>query len=408
MAMIPFAPPYIDDEIVEEVSRVLRSGWITTGPVTKRFEEELSAYCGSQRTLCLNSGTAAMELVLHAFDIGPGDEVIIPSYTYCATAHVVKKCGATPVMVDILPDEASIDPRKVEAAMSERTKAIIPVDVGGLPSDQEAIMELVRDETVRAGFQASNELQEALGRPLVLADSAHSFGASVRGKKVGRITDLTAFSFHAVKNLTTAEGGAIAFQFPDGGPDPDDLYDRLNTISLHGQSKDALNKFEKGGWRYDVKELGLKCNMTDLQAAIGSVQLKKYDEKLQPRRKAIFERYNEGLKDLEGVALPRMEDEERKGAYHLYMLRFPEWEEDERDRLIQQVMEQEVSANVHFLPLPMLSYYRDLGYRIEDHPNAHAFFRSEVSLPLFPGLTDEQVEQVIGAVRKATAQREKA
>jgi dTDP-4-amino-4,6-dideoxygalactose transaminase len=238
---------------------------------------------------------------------------------------------------------------------------------------------------------------------LVLADAAHSLGASIDGKMVGQWTDATAFSFHAVKNLTTAEGGAIALHFPDGGPDPEPLYRRLNTISLHGQSKDAMDKFQRGGWRYDVKELGLKCNMTDLQAAIGSVQLRKYEEKLLPRRREIFDRYNEAFADLEGVRTPVMEEEGRSGAYHLYMLRFPEWSEARRDALIQALMEAGVSVNVHFIPLPMLTYYRDLGYRIEDHPKAHAFYRSELSLPLFFDLNDEQVEQVIAAVREGVS-----
>ncbi len=406
--MIPFAPPYIDEEVLEEVSDTLRSGWITTGPRTKAFEKELAAYCGNERTLCVSSGTAAMELMLFVFGIGNGDEVIIPSYTYCATAHVVKKAGAEPVMVDILPDEASIDPEGVRDRISERTKAIVPVDVGGWPSDQKAIMDLVREEWVKERFHPANELQGELGRPLVMADAAHSFGASVDGQKVGTLTDVTAFSFHAVKNLTTAEGGAIALQFPDGGPDPNALYDRMNTIALHGQSKDALSKFEKGGWRYDVKELGLKCNMTDIQAAIGSVQLKNYDAKLQRRRKEVFDRYNEAFDELEGAKTPVMEDAHRRGGYHLYMLRFPEMKEEERDALLQAIMEEEVSANVHFIPLPLLSYYRGLGFRIEEHPNAYAYFRSEISLPLHYDLSDEQVEAVIRAVRTASAKVQEA
>ncbi len=402
--MIPFSPPYIDDEILDEVSQVLRSGWITTGPRTKDFESQLSHYCGASRVLCVNSGTAAMELLLFAFGIGEGDEVIIPSYTYCATAHVVKKRGAMPVMVDIKDGEASMDPVEVEKALSPRTKAVIPVDVAGWPSDQRTLMDMVQKEEVIRSFRPESPLQEELGRPLVFTDAAHSFGASIGGRKVGAVTDATAFSFHAVKNLTTAEGGAVALHFEEGGPDPDALYDRLNTMALHGQSKDALDKFERGGWRYDVKELGLKCNMTDLQAAIGSVQLKKYDTKLLPRRKAIFDRYNEAFEDLEGVQLPSMEGEERKGAYHLYMLRFPDRSEEARDALIQKVMEAGVSANVHFIPLPMLTYYRNCGYAIEDHPNAYAYFRSEISLPLFYDLSDAQMEQVIEAVRKGVAQ----
>lgn len=399
--MIPFSPPYIDDETVEAVSEVLRSGWITTGPRTKAFEKELASYCDAPKVLCVNSGTAAMELILFAFGIGEGDEVIVPSYTYCATAHAVKKCGAEPVMVDIMEDEASIDPEALKKSIGPRTKAIIPVDVGGLPADQDRLMEIVEQEEVRKSFRARSSLQEALGRPLIMSDAAHSFGASLRGRKVGSITDVTAFSFHAVKNLTTAEGGALALNFPGGELDPELLYERLNTMALHGQSKDALDKFERGGWRYDVKELGMKCNMTDIQAAIGSVQLGKFDEKIQPRRKKIFDRYNEGFSDLKDVALPVMEDDDRKGAYHLYMLRFPDWSEEARDELIRLVMEAGVSANVHFIPLPLLSYYRDLGYRIEDHPRAYAFYRSEISLPLFYDLTDEQVEQVIEAVREA-------
>lgn len=403
--MIPFSPPYIDEEIVEEVSDVLRSGWITTGPRTKAFEKELASYCNVPNVLCLNSGTAAMELILFAFGIGEGDEVIVPSYTYCATGHVVKKSGATPVMVDILPEEASMDPDEVAKAITSKTKAIIPVDVAGRPSPQQTYMNIARE--AGKSFSPDGALQESLGRPVVIADAAHSFGASVSGQKVGGITDVTAFSFHAVKNLTTAEGGALALQFPDGGADTQELYSHLNTISLHGQSKDALDKFELGGWRYDVKELGLKCNMTDIQAAIGSVQLKKYDEKLLPRRKEIFNLYNRLLGDIEGVRTPVMDDAERNGAYHLYMLRFPEWSEEQRDTLIQRLTEKGVAANVHFIPLPMLSYYKDLGYQMRSHPRAYAFYRSELSLPFFYDLTDEQVEFITDVVREGVLESAK-
>ncbi|MFB6257507.1 MAG: DegT/DnrJ/EryC1/StrS family aminotransferase [Flavobacteriales bacterium] len=404
--MIPFAPPYIDDEIVEEVSKVLRSGWITTGPRTKAFEEELAAYCGASQVLCVSSGTAAMELILFAFGIKEGDEVIVPSYTYCATAHVVKKFGAIPVMVDIMEDEASMDPEGMLEAVTERTKAVIPVDVGGWPAPQERIMDRMASDRTLQLFTPETPLQESLGRPLVISDAAHSLGACLASGKVGSVSDVTAFSFHAVKNLTTAEGGALAIRFPRGGPDPETLYSRLNTISLHGQTKDALNKFQRGGWRYDVKELGLKCNMTDIQAAIGSVQLKKYEELLLARRKWIFHRYNEAFEDLEEVRTPVMKDEGRTGAYHLYMLRFPVWSKERRDEMIRHLMEAGVSANVHFIPLPMLSYYRELGYSIDDHPNAFAFYRSELSLPLFYDLSDEQVEQVIAEVRRGVMQSE--
>jgi dTDP-4-amino-4,6-dideoxygalactose transaminase len=395
--MIPFSPPRIDERTIAEVTAALRSGWITTGPRTKEFEKRLATYCGVDKVIALNAWTNACELVLRWFNIGPGDEVIVPAYTYCATANIVLHVGATPVMVDIL-DDFTIDPQAVRKAITSRTKCIMPVDIGGLPSDQEAMMRIA--EEARAVFVPQGEVQQQLGRILVMSDAAHSFGATIGAKRVGAIADITGFSFHAVKNLTTAEGGALALHMP--GPfDNEALYTLFNIMSLHGQSKDALSKMQAGAWRYDVTMAGWKCNMTDLQAAIGLVELERYDSETIPRRKAICERYNYAFGADARFTAPLFADTGREGSYHLYMLRLSNATEAQRDAVIAAIARHEVSVNVHFIPMPMLTVYKERGYRIADFPNTFRHYSREISLPVYYDLTDEQVDTVVAAVRSA-------
>lgn len=395
--MIPFSPPRIDQRVIDEVTAALLSGWITTGPRTKLFEKKMTAYCGCQTTVAVNSWTAGMEVLLRWWGIGPGDEVIIPVYTYCASANVVLHTGATPVMVDISEEDFNISTEKISAAITERTKVIMPVDISGYPCDYDAIYQLV--EANRSRFKASNEKQEKLGRILVAADAAHSFGATYKEKISGAIADVTCFSFHAVKNLTTAEGGAICFNLPEGF-DHDEIYKEFCIKILHGQSKDALAKAQKGAWRYDVLEPGFKCNMTDLQAAIGLIELERYQENLE-RRKAIFEAYDTAFKQHPWAITPCYQTADRLSCYHLYLLRISDVTETQRDAIIQEIFEQDVSVNVHFQPLPVLTAYKRLGYKMDDYPEAWNKYSTEISLPVYFNLTDEQVQQVIAAVKTA-------
>lgn len=395
--MIPFSPPRIDQRVIEEVTAALQSGWITTGPRTKLFEKKISAYCGCKTTVAVNSWTAGMEVLLRWWGVGPGDEVIIPVYTYCASANVVLHTGAIPVMVDISGEDFNISVEKINAAITEKTKVIMPVDISGYPCDYDAIYALV--EAKRTLFSPSNEKQKKLGRMLVAADAAHSFGATYKGKVSGAIADVTCFSFHAVKNLTTAEGGAICFNLPDGF-DHEEIYKEFCIKILHGQSKDALAKAQKGAWRYDVLEPGFKCNMTDLQAAIGLIELERYQENLD-RRKTIFDAYDDGFKQTSWAITPVHQTSDKKTCYHLYQLRIADTSEEQRDAIIQEIFEQDVSVNVHFQPLPLLTAYKNLGYKMEDYPEAWNKYSTEISLPVYFNLTDEQVQQVINAVKTA-------
>lgn len=407
--MIPFSPPRIDDATVKAVEEVLRSGWITTGPRTKEFERKLADYIGVERVIALNSWTNACEMVLRWYGIGPGDEVILPAYTYCATANIVMHVGARPVLVDVL-DDFTIDPEAVRKAITNRTKAIIPVDVGGMPARIHEIMRIAEEATVvftpklnlRVG---GSNTQMRLGRALVLSDAAHSFGARIDGKAVGAQADITGFSFHAVKNLTTAEGGALAFNLPEPFK-AEELYGWFNTMSLHGQSKDALAKTKPGAWRYDVHGAGFKCNMTDMQAAIGLVELERYDRETLPRRKAICERYSEAFADDPRYITPLFEDRSpnnvlRTSSYHLYMLRISGATEEQRDAIIEAIAKRGVSVNVHFIPIPMLSFYKGEGYRIQEQPNAQRLYSNEITLPVYYDLTDKQVDEVVKAVKRS-------
>ncbi|MBL7945459.1 MAG: DegT/DnrJ/EryC1/StrS family aminotransferase [Flavobacteriales bacterium] len=402
--MIPFSPPRIDDRTIKAVEEALRSGWITTGPRTKEFEKRIAAYCGVDRAIALNSWTNACELVLRWYGVGPGDEVIVPAYTYCATANIVMHVGAKPIMVDVL-DDFTMDPEAVRKVLTNRTKAIIPVDIGGLPANIKAIMRVAEEGcnlfTPKVNLRvAGSNPQMRLGRALVLADAAHSFGASVGGTKVGAQADITGFSFHAVKNLTTAEGGALTLNLPEPFAH-EELYRYFNTMSLHGQSKDALAKTQPGAWRYDVAFPGWKCNMTDIQAAIGLVELDRFDTETTPRRKAICERYSAAFAGDDRFLVPTFQVGDRQSCYHLYMLRIPNATEEQRDAIITAIAEQQVSVNVHFIPLPKLSFYESQGYRMVDYPNTFKLYSTEISLPVYYDLTDAQVDTVIAAVKAA-------
>ena len=397
--MIPFSPPHIDDEIVNEVVAALRSGWITTGPRTKLFEQKIAEYCGVPHVLCVNSASSGLELMLRWFGIGPGDEVIVPAYTYTATAEVVVHCGAKPVMVDVNPDFL-ISVENIRKALTEKTKAIMPVDIAGMPCDYAEIMALVNEAEVRKCFRPANEVQEKLGRPLVLSDAAHSLGAWYKGKRTGALADITVFSFHAVKNLTTAEGGAICLALPEPF-DAEAIYKYLNTFSLHGQSKDALAKTQVGNWRYDVYECGYKCNMTDVAAAMGLVELARYDAMILKRRKEIFDAYTNAFGSDDRFQIPEYETADKTSSYHVYALRIKNVSEAQRDAIMQRIFEQEVSVNVHFIPLPMLTAYKNMGFNIADYPVTYDNYSREISLPVYYDLTDEQVRQVIEAVKNS-------
>ena len=398
--MIPFSPPHIDQEIIDEVVAALKSGWITTGPRTKQFEKDLSAYNGNPNTLCLNSATAGLEIMLRWFGVGPGDEVIVPAYTYSATANVVMHTGARPVFCDVKIDDFNINPSCIEHLISERTKVIMPVDFGGMPCDFEEINALVRKESIQAKFKANGKNQEKLGRILVLSDAAHSIGARYQGKMTGTLTDVSVFSFHAVKNLTTAEGGAIALNLPEPF-DNKAIYDALCISTLHGQNKDALAKMQKGNWKYDIIEPGYKCNMTDIMAAIGLVELRRYESFTLPRRKEIFDTYKSALSKYTWAEIAPYETDSKTSSYHLFPLRILGISEVQRDAIMQKIFDQDVSVNVHFIPVPMMSFYKEQGYSIANYPVTYYNFSREISLPVYIDLTNEQVQIVIDAVVSA-------
>lgn len=393
--MIPFSPPRIDQETINEVIDTLQSGWITTGPKTLKFEEELTAYCGNQATVCLNSATAGLQLMLHWYGVKRGDEVIVPAYTYCATGNVVNHFGAKLILVDINEEDFNISIKKIEEAITAKTKVIMPVDIGGLTCDYDKINELV--ERKKGIFNATSENQEKLGRIMVLSDAAHSFGASFNDKRAGSLTDVSVFSFHAVKNLSTAEGGAVALNLP--APfDNESIKKELKVKSLHGQSKDAFSKMQVGAWRYDVVESGFKCNMTDIQSAIGLVELRRYQSNLD-RRKSIFDQYNKRFEAYSWAKLPISKTKEKESSYHLYMLRVNEATEEQRDLIINKISEKNIAVNVHFLPLPMLTAFKD--HNITNYPEAYNQYQKEISLPVYYNLTDDQVNQVADAVIEA-------
>lgn len=395
--MIPFSPPRIDQKVIDEVVDTLKSGWITTGPKTKEFERRLTAYCGNKATLAVNSNTVGLEVVLRWFGVQEGDEVIVPAYTYCATANVIVHCGAKPVMVDVNADDFDVCLEKVREAITDKTKVIMPVDLGGMPCAYDELFELVEAEDVKTLFQAKTEEQRKLGRILILSDSAHSIGAEYKGRKAGCLADVSVFSFHAVKNLTTAEGGAIMLNLPEPF-DNEEVYRYLCTYTLHGQNKDALAKTKKGAWRYDVLVSGFKGNMTDIMASIGLVELSRYEDDTLHYRKCIYDQYTDAFARYGWAELPIYETEDRKSSYHVYCLRVKGITEQQRDEIIQRIFDKDVSVNVHFQPLPLLSAFKNKGYKIEDYLVAYDNYCREISLPVWYGLSEEMVKTVIDAV----------
>ena len=386
---IPFSPPDITEAEIEEVADALRSGWITTGPKTKELEREVAAFCGTNRAVCLNSQTACGEMTLRVLGVGEGDEVITSAYTYTASASVVCHVGAKLVLVDTQKDSLEMDYDKLEAAITEKTKVIIPVDLGGVPCDYDRIFSIV--EKKKALFHPTNELQKAIGRVIVMADAAHAFGATWKGRPVGSIADFSNFSFHAVKNFTTAEGGAATWRSIEG-VDDEALYHQYQLLSLHGQSKDALAKTQLGAWEYDIVGPWYKCNMTDVTAAIGLAQMKRYKGLLE-RRKEIIGKYDAALKPL-GIEVLHHYSEEHQSSGHLYITRIPGITLEQRHEIIVKMAEAGIACNVHYKPLPMMTAYKDLGFDIQDYPNAYERFVNEITLPLHTKLTDEEVDYV--------------
>ena len=406
--IIPFSPPDMTEAEVNEAADALRSGWITTGPRTKEFEREIADYCGTAKAVCLNSATASMEMALRLIGVGPDDEVIVPAYTYTATASVTQHVGCKLVMVDSQPDKVEMDYDKLAEAITEHTKVICPVDLGGAVCDYDKVFAVVKAK--KSLFRPSNGIQRCIGRIIVAADCAHAFGAEWHGKKAGSIADFSSFSFHAVKNLTTAEGGALTWNLPFG-EDPVS-YDSWSTVphiegetwnaylyrlsqlySLHGQNKDALAKTKLGSWEYDVIGPWYKCNMTDIMAGIGLAQFKRYPE-LLARRREIIERYNEALKDLPVAVLDHYGSDHASSG-HLYITRLLRKSDEERRNVIVQMAERGIACNVHYKPLPMMTAYKALGFTIADFPNAYHLFENEVTLPLHTKLSDEDVDYVI-------------
>lgn len=387
---ISFSPPDMTEEEVREVREAILSGWITTGPKTKEFERQIANYCGVNKAVCLNSQTACAEMALHILGIGAGDEVIVPAYTYTASASVVCHVGATLKFVDVQKESLEMDYEALEEAITEKTKVIIPVDLAGIPCDYDRIFEIV--ERKKNLFHPDNEIQKAIGRISVNADAAHAFGAKWHDKMVGSIADFTSFSFHAVKNLTTAEGGALTWKTIPG-IDDEKIYYQLQLLSLHGQSKDALAKTQLGAWEYDIVAPWYKCNMTDIMAGIGLAQFKRYPEMLE-RRKEIIERYDAAFKNL-GIEVLSHYTDNWKSSGHLYITRIPGITLDQRQEIIVKMAEMGVACNVHYKPLPMMTAYKKLGFDIKDYPNAYTRFENEVTLPLHTKLTDEEVGYVI-------------
>ena len=391
-----FSPPDITEEEIAEVIDTLKSGWITTGPKTKKFESIIAEYCHTKRAACLNSATASLEMSLRIMEIGPGDEVITTAYTYTASCSVICHVGAIPVLVDTIPGSYDMDPEQVREAVTERTKAIIAVDLAGIVYPYYKELFQIAEEK-KALYHPANERQEALGRIAVLADAAHAFGASREGKMAGEIADFTGFSFHAVKNLTTAEGGAAVWRTIPGISD-DEIYQQYMHLSLHGQNKDALAKTRLGNWEYDIVAPYYKCNMTDIMASLGLAQFRRYPQLLQ-RRKEIIEKYNEGLKDLDIEVLEHY-GEHHTSSGHLYLTRLNGRNRQECNEVIAKMAEVEIATNVHYKPLPMMTAYKNLGFDIKDFPNAYHMFENEITLPLYTRLTDEQIEFVISTFRK--------
>jgi len=396
---ISFAPPYVDDSVINEVVDSLKSGWITTGPKVKSLEEEIKKFCGAKEVLCVNSWTSGAIMMLKWLGVKAGDEVIVPAYTYSATALAVIHAGARPVMVDC-GEDFNISVEAIRKSITPQTKAIIPVDIAGFPCDYDEIMSLVKDEKILKMFQPSSAVQQKLGRILVINDAAHSLGAWYhRSVRTGSETDVAIFSLHAVKNVTTAEGGAICLNLP-ASFDNADLYKELRQMTLNCQTKDAFSKSKAGGWRYDIVGLGMKINMADVNAAIGLAQMRQYPALLK-KRKSVFRTYDQSFSQCDWAIVPPSEIKGKETSYHLYALRIKEITEEQRDAVIEEIAKKGVAVNVHFVPMPMLSFFKELGFDIKDYPQAYKNFCREISLPIYPQLTNEEIDFVISTVIEA-------
>jgi dTDP-4-amino-4,6-dideoxygalactose transaminase len=394
--IIPFSPPFIDQEVIDEVVDTLKSGWITSGPKVKLLESEVCRITEVSNAVCVNSWTSGAVLLFKWFGIREGDEVIVPAYTYSATALAVLHCGATPIMVDVTND-FTIDVSAIERAITPRTKVIMPVDIAGWPCDYEAINTLVNKDSVKKKFNAESVKQTQLGRILVISDAAHSIGAIYNGLPAGKLTDMTIFSFHAVKNITTAEGGAICLNLPDSFDNAEE-YSLIKLFTLNGQSKDAFTKSQAGGWKYDILFAGLKVNLPDVCAAIGLAQIRKYDTLLIKERERVAIAYQSFFSSFKYFELPPLEDKNRKSCFHLYALRINNCTEEQRDLIIEEITRKGVAVNVHFIPMPMLTLFKNIGYRIEDYPVAYHNYSREISLPIYPQLTNEQINYICEVV----------
>lgn len=392
---IPFSPPDIGEDEIKEVTEVLKSGWITTGPKTKRFEKEIAKLCNTDRAVCLNSATASLELTLRLLGIGKGDEVITSSYTYTASASPIVHVGAKVILVDINKDTLEMDYEQLENAINENTKAIIPVDIAGILCDYSKLFEIV--EKKKRIYKANNNIQKLYNRILIIADCAHGIGAQKNMKMAGELADFTTFSFHAVKNLTTAEGGAVVWKSIDG-LDNDKVYKQYQLLSLHGQTKDAMNKNGLGNWEYDIIAPYYKCNMTDIMAAIGLAQIRRYPELLK-RRHEIIEKYNNAFTDLP-VKMLKHKSETHTSSGHLYILKIKNINEQQRNEIIIKMAEKGITCNVHYKPLPMLSAYKTLGFNIIDYPNSYNFYKGAITLPLYSKLTNQEVDYIIDNFKK--------
>ena len=388
---ILFSPPDITQAEIDEVVDTLKSGWITTGPKTKLFEKEIANYCNTSKAVCLNSATACMEMTLRLLGIGPGDEVITSAYTYSASASVIHHVGAKIVLIDTAKDSYHIDYEAIEKAITNKTKAIIPVDIAGVMCDYDKIIEIVSKKSNI--FKPTNRIQKAIGRIAIIADAAHSIGATYKGKNNGEIADFTSFSFHAVKNLTTAEGGAVTWKDIQG-IDNEDIYKEYMLLTLHGQSKDALAKTKLGAWEYDIIAPNYKCNMTDIMSAIGIAQLKRYPKILEAR-KEIINKYNEKLDTLENIIILKHYTENNNSSGHLYLTRILGIDSEIRNNIIEKMAEMGIATNVHYKPLPLLSAYKNLGFRIEDYPNAYEMYKNEITLPLHTLLKNDEIEYIL-------------
>ncbi|MEO7990180.1 MAG: DegT/DnrJ/EryC1/StrS family aminotransferase [Chryseolinea sp.] len=397
---IPFSPPYIDDDVKKEVLDTLESGWITSGPKVLALEKLVAESVGLEHVACCSSATSGLMLMLHWYGIGPGDEVIIPAYTYAATALVVMHVGATPVMVDIR-DDFNISLDEIRKKITAKTKAIIPVDIAGWPCDYQGIYELVNDAQKKKQFNAVKDIQKKLGRILILSDAAHSIGATYHEKPTGQWGDFTVFSFHAVKNVTTAEGGAICINLPKDVFNHGEVYKQLKLWSLNGQTKDALAKTQGAGWRYDIVYPGFKMNMPDICAAIGLAQFRKYQSLILPERQRVFNAYTKSFGSFEWAQLPPQNTDRQTSSYHLYALRIKGIKEAQRDQIMEEIAKRNVSVNVHFQPLPMLTVFKERGFKMSDYPAAFDHYSREISLPIYPELDAEKIDYIVKAVAES-------